>query len=591
LSDKKRNITIAVLPFQTITEDDRIKNLFLGFVEDLITNFSKFIGLSVVSSFSTNQIKDLSNQSEIDKLLTDYLILGTVRHFNNGLRISIQLVKIADKSIVFGQQYNEKLDSLFEVQDSIVQQVVSVLQEKINYNLLSHSYKKNAVELAAYENYLVGMSILMKGSRDNDRKSRSYFNAALEIDPNYSLAYTGLSLSYFNFWSCLLWDRWDESMKGAHKYALKAIELDPNDYIALGVLGRTYVYAGEYEQAEHCLRKSLRMNANDASHLLRVSYSLLYLGFADEAVTLYLKAIEINPFHRDIYFAYGASYYLEAGDFKKSIELSKKVKFNCWTDFPAWIAAAYLQEKDFDNLWICWEEYINQFKVEAYSGNDDIEKEALDWLKTINPFRGETYLTSLIEYIKSQKNIPRETKQKSPVPTTPYFLLKGEIWEMNYKNMTVTLRDAKGHHDIHELLSHPMKEFHCLDLMGASIDQKHSTESIDHKAKTQYLERIKELQAAIDEADEMNQIEKIASLSEEYDNILNHLSQSLGIGGKTRKIGSSVEKARSAVTWRIRNALKKIENSHPELGIHLTKSIKTGTFCAYKPEITIYWTL
>lgn len=588
---QKGNITIAVLPFQTITEEDRIKNLFIGFTEDLITNFSKFVGLSVISSLSTNQIKEISDQSEIDKLLADYLILGNVRHLNDVLRISIQLVKAEDKSLVFGDQYNETLDSLLEAQDSIVQKVVSLLQEKINYNLLSHSYKKKAVELAAYENYLIGMNILKKGSGDHDKRSRKSFNAALQIDPNYSLAYTGLSLSYFNFWSCLLWDRWDDSMKGAHKYALKAIELDPNDYMALGVLGRTYVYRGEYEQAEHCLRKSLRMNSNDASHLLRVAFSLLFLGYADESVNLYLKAIEINPFHKDEYFAYGSSFYLEAGDFKNSIALSKKVQFSCWADFPAWVAAAYLQVEDFDNLWRCWEVYLSQFKAGAYTGKNSLEKEAIDWLVTLNPHRGDSYLDPLCDYIKSQKQISTLPEQKSPQPTTPYFILKGDIWEMNYKNETIALKNAKGYHDIHELLSQPFQELHCKDLLGTAIDESNSTESIDSKAKAQYLKRIKELQADINEAEEMNQIEKTSSLREEYENLLDHLSQSVGIGGKTRKIGSTVEKARSAVTWRIRNAVKKIETTHPELGNHLSKSIKTGIYCAYKPEITVQWTL
>ena len=89
----------------------------------------------------------------------------------------------------------------------------------------------------------------------------------------------------------------------------------------------------------------------------------------------------------------------------------------------------------------------------------------------------------------------------------------------------------------------------------------------------------------------MNQLEKISSLREEYDSLLDHLSKSLSLSGKTRKVGSTVEKARSAVTWRIRNAIKKIENVHPELGNHLSKSIKTGTNCAYLPEVDVNWTL
>ncbi len=578
------------MPFQVHTDADRITNLFIGFTEDLITNFSKFIGLSVISSYSTHQIKDIYSTDEIDQLGADYLIYGSVRHHNDILRISIQLVKAQDNSLVFGDRHDQTIDALLEAQDSIIQQIVSVLQEKINYNLLSHSYKKNAVELAAYENYLLGMNTLKKGSGDNDKNARYYFNAAIDIDPNYSLAYTGLSLSYFNFWSCLLWDRWDESMKGAHKYALKAIEIDPNDYTALGVLGRTYVYRGEFEQAEHYLRKSLRMNPSDASHLLRVSYSLMLLGYANEAVNLYLRAIKINPLHQDMYFAYGSSFYLQMGDFKKSISLSKKVPFNSWTDFPAWVAAAYLQLEDYDNLWKCWTMYLEQFQVEAYTGKRGLEEEALDWLIILNPFKGETYLTPLCDYIKSQRGI-KSVEQKLAKPTTSSFLLKGNVWELHYNNMSITVKDAKGYHDIHKLLAHPLEEFHCLDLMDALVNESNITKAIDDKAKSQYLRRIKELQADIDNAEDMNQVEKIGPLREEYDTILDHLSQSLGLSGKTRKVGSTIEKARSAVTWRIRSAIKKIEVLHPELAKHLSNSIKTGTYCAYKPETNPDWTL
>lgn len=578
------------MPFEVHTDIDRIANLFVGFTEDLITNFSKFIGLSVISSYSTHQIRDIYNANEIDQLTADYLIYGSVRHHNDILRISIQLVKAQDKSLVFGDRHDQTMDALLEAQDSIIQQIVSILQEKINYNLLSHSYKKSAVELAAYENYLLGMNTLKKGSSDNDKKARHYFKAALDIDPNYSLAYTGLALSYFNFWSCLLWDRWDESMKGAHKYALKAIEIDPNDYTALGVLGRTYVYRGEFEQAEHYLRKSLRMNSNDASHLLRVSYSLMLLGYANEAVNLYLRAIKINPLHQDMYFAYGSSFYLQAGDFKKSITLSKKVPFNSWTDFPAWVAAAYLQVKDYDNLWKCWAIYLEQFQVEAYIGKRELQEEALDWLIILNPFKGETYLTPLCDYIKSQRGI-KPVEQKLAGRTSSSFLLKGNVWELHYNALSITVKDAKGYHDIHKLLLHPSKEFHCLDLMGALVNESNSTKVIDDKAKSQYLKRIKELQVDIESAEDMNQIEKIGPLREEYDTILDHLSQSLGLSGKTRNVGSTIEKARSAVTWRIRSAIKKIEALHPELAKHLSNSIKTGTYCAYKPETNSDWAL
>jgi tetratricopeptide (TPR) repeat protein len=381
-------------------------------------------------------------------------------------------------------------------------------------------------------------------------------------------------------------------MQGAHKYALKAVELDPNDYLALGILGRTYVYKGEYDLAEHHLRRSLMMNSNDASNLLRVSFSMLYLGYAQEAVNLYLKAIEINPFHKDTYYAYGSNFYLELGDFEKSVELSKKVSLEAWTDFPAWVAAAHLQLENYDEVWKSWEVYLKLFELEIYTGKNDLTEASLDWLTTLNPFKGFTHLIPLIKYIRSEKKLMKKDSDLNVnVVNTSSFSLKGNVWELTYQDNSVILKDAKGFHDIHKLLTNPNVEFHCLDLMGAVVDESNATEVIDSKAKTQYLKRIKELQEDIDEAEVMNQIETVSKLREEYDTILDHLSQSLGLAGKTRKVGSTIEKARSAITWRIRNAIKKIKDVHPELGNHLSRSIKTGTHCSYSPEVELNWKL
>jgi len=588
------SIKIAILPFQIVSEHERLQKLFVGFTEDLTTNFSKFIGLSVISYYSTQQIKDIANPNEIDKLAADYLVIATIRDLKDDIRISIQLIKTEDHSLVYAHQFDNPLDALLETQDYIVQQIVNVLQEKINYSLLSHSYRKKSVELVAYENYLQGMQNINKGTKDNDTKARSYFQSALEVEPYFSLAYSGLSLSYFNFWSCVLWDHWDENMKGAHKYALKAIEIDPNDYLALGILGRTYVYMHKYDEAEHNLRKSLRMNPNDVSNLLRVSYSMLFLGYKEEALELYLKAIDINPFHSNLYFAYGSNFHLECGDFKKSIELGKKAGGDCWTDFEAWMAAAYLQLKDYDNVWKNWNIYLEKFKAKAYLGKEALQEEAINWLSVINPFRGKNYLIPLADYIRAEGTHIQPKLERKPVKSKIKgngFQFNGNVWEITFLGDVIVLKDMKGLHDIYKLLQQPNKEFHCLDLMDSKIDEFTSEASIDSKAKTSYTKKIKELQLKMEDAQEFNDLDTLEVLQEEYDAIVNHLSKSLGLAGKSRKLGSTVEKTRSAITWRIRSVIKKIKISNPELGVHFSNAIHTGVYCSYKPDEAINWNL
>ena len=86
-----------------------------------------------------------------------------------------------------------------------------------------------------------------------------------------------------------------------------------------------------------------------------------------------------------------------------------------------------------------------------------------------------------------------------------------------------------------------------------------------------------------------NDLQRSSYLHEEYDQIVDHLTSSLGLKGKIRKTHDNLDKTRSAVTWRIRNAIQKIEKAHPMLGKHLSASIRTGIFCSYAPEKSAKW--
>ncbi|MCE7996978.1 MAG: hypothetical protein HEP71_33765, partial [Roseivirga sp.] len=105
----------------------------------------------------------------------------------------------------------------------------------------------------------------------------------------------------------------------------------------------------------------------------------------------------------------------------------------------------------------------------------------------------------------------------------------------------------------------------------------------------EYEQKIISLREELEEAEDMNNFELASRLSEEYETLVEHLSKSLGLAGETRKVGSSVEKARSAVTLRIKSTIKKIETVHPDLAKHFSRSLKTGTFCSYEPEGKIDW--
>lgn len=588
-----KETTIAVLPFQIIGVKKDMSPVINGFTEDLIINFSKFVGLSVISQYSTMGISDISDTESITKLGADYIITGSFRPSGDGYRIGVQLVRTRDKKVVFAGNHYENLETILNAEDTITQQMVSVLQQQIAHDLLSYSYKKESFELAAYENWLLGIRELKKGTVESDLAAREYFKAALKIDPLFARAYTGISLSYFNEWSCQLWDRWEVSQKGAHDYALKAIDLDETDYVSLAVLGRTFLYLGDYDKSEHLLRKSLRMNPNDADNLILISNCFIWLGYLQEAEDLYLKARNLNPLQPEAYLPIGMLVYFEKGDFEKAIELGEKVTIvSIWTDFPAYMSAAYYHLSKYDKMNIYWKKYLELFRKNINKGNEPTDQEAVEWQKVVNPYKVKNNMEPFWDYklrAYSKKNVSPAPARQSNSTTKGSFLDNGELWDLSYLNQSVTIKDSKGLHDIVKLLEKPEEQVHCAELMGIVLETS-GTSMIDDRAMKAYKEKIRSLKINICDAEEMGFTQKADELKEEYDALMEHLSQVTGLDNKIRKTGSSIEKARAAVTWRVRSSIKKIEKVHPQLAKHLTNSIKTGTCCSYEPETQHEWT-
>jgi len=131
----------------------------------------------------------------------------------------------------------------------------------------------------------------------------------------------------------------------------------------------------------------------------------------------------------------------------------------------------------------------------------------------------------------------------------------------------------------------------CSELMGTPDSLSEPTPMLDEKARRAYEARIREIQEEIREAEEMNDLGRSEKLNAEFDQLTDHLSKSLGLGKRSCKLDADTDRARAAVTWRIRNAIRKIEAVHPSLANHLNHAIRTGTFCGYKPEKEPHWHL
>jgi hypothetical protein len=171
------------------------------------------------------------------------------------------------------------------------------------------------------------------------------------------------------------------------------------------------------------------------------------------------------------------------------------------------------------------------------------------------------------------------------------FSLDGEMWRVAFAGTVVYLKSSKGMHDLAELLSRPGSEISCLDLAGASVADRGTGELIDAEARRRYENRLRELQSDIDLAESDGDPVREERAHAEFDAIVDHLTAALGLAGRPRRHVDTSERARSAVTQRIRGSIKRIEAAHEQLGAHLRSSVNTGTFCSYRPERPVRWSV
>lgn len=174
-------------------------------------------------------------------------------------------------------------------------------------------------------------------------------------------------------------------------------------------------------------------------------------------------------------------------------------------------------------------------------------------------------------------------------PATARLETIGHVCEIEFEGRVVAMRASKGIAYIARLVAAAGQEIHCTDLAGAAVAQPSTESTIDDQARREDEERIRELQHELDEAERDNDYGRTYRLQAEFDAVIDHLAAGLARGLGSREGVDTTERARSAVTHRVRSTIRQVTRLHPTLGRHLEHSISTGTYCRYNPAYRIEW--
>jgi TolB-like protein/Tfp pilus assembly protein PilF len=317
--------SIGVLPFEDLSPQGGQEHLCIGLAESLINALSKVKNLRVPAPTSSISLKDKDlNLQEIGEMLDVKTILrGSIQTAEDKIRIITQLVDVADNSLIWSEQYDRDLDDLFSIQDEISVSIVNSLKISLLGEEKEMLLKRYTENIEAYNMYLRGRFFWTKRTEEGLNSALEYFNKAIEIDPDYALAYAGLadSFSMLPFYGGLLPEK---AYLEARTAALKALELDKNlakGHVSLGAVKSWYDWDWEGAEREYKLAIQLNPNYTTAHHWY---YGVLIkMGRDEEALTELRRALELDPLSLIINTNLG-DYFYESRQYDKAIAQYQK---------------------------------------------------------------------------------------------------------------------------------------------------------------------------------------------------------------------------------------------------------------------------
>jgi DNA-binding SARP family transcriptional activator len=378
--------TIGVLPFTALDDDIDAQRLASGLVASIAMELGRFKSLSVVSASSSLRFKDSNiNFADIaNSLDVRYLVEGSVDRSGTALQGFVRLIEARTGRQVWGDRFDAKAEDVFAVIDKVIQSIVAPLAARLETEEIAIARRKPPASLDAYGHWLRGLSRLRVISEDDEKAAREHFQAAIDLDPNFAPAYSGLAMATFNSWSCAAWGSWDEAIERCLAAANTALELDPCDHWPHIILANAFLFQREFDRSRAHYERAIKLNPNDADILAMGSFILTLYGQPDAGVEAGLTAMRLNPFYPEVYPYLISSAFQMAGRYRESIALMNQIP-EAPVDDLSWRIVLHVEMGNLEEARAMAASFHEQFKglYPGVSTTDD----AREILETINPWQ------------------------------------------------------------------------------------------------------------------------------------------------------------------------------------------------------------
>jgi len=317
--------SIAVLPFNNISNDPNQEYFSDGFTENIINGLSACSKIMVIarnSSF-TYKGKTLNLSTVAEELGVQYILEGDVQKSTHRVRITAKLIDVNQSQKIWTEKYDRQLKDIFVLQDEITIKLLTALEVKLTESEQARMRYKGPYSLEAFIKGLQALQYIRRPSKEDNIKARKMIKEVLKLVPEFSEGYLLIAMTYLK-------DSWFSSnnsfitLAQAARYLKKAMKLDNNDSDAYTLLCYLQLIKGNYEEAITAGITAVSLNPNGADALSQLGNALHKADRTTEAIDVFKKALDLNPIPPSYYLSNLGNAYGSIGQYKKAITAFKK---------------------------------------------------------------------------------------------------------------------------------------------------------------------------------------------------------------------------------------------------------------------------
>ncbi len=328
---------VAVLPFTNLSGDPEQEYFSDGITEDIITALAAYRSFPVIARNSTFAYKgrSLDVRQVANELGARYVLEGSVRKGGNRVRITAQLIDAGTGHHLWAERLDWELEDIFELQDKVTQRIVATMAPELDRAEQKRSITKKPKDLDAWDSYQRGMALLSEFTKEGNARAREMFEHAIQLDPTYGQAFSGLAQSHNRDLMLEFWDSREDSAAKCLEAARRGVALDDTDSFAHLLMAIAHMWPGRMEFAIAEATRAVELNPSNAFAYGVLGTALDSVGRSEDGISALEKAFQLNPRDNQNHILINilARAHLTARRYEEAVEWARKA-IHRRSDFP-----------------------------------------------------------------------------------------------------------------------------------------------------------------------------------------------------------------------------------------------------------------